>query len=768
MRTACPAALRPGLVLVCLLTAAVAAASDWTGTWDSNWTGGGVRMVLMQDGAQVTGTYEPGHGTLSGTADGQALRGRWGHGPESGTFEIDISGDGTTFFGHLGNGDWWSGSRVGSAHGQGSFAADLASPRAALRTFLTAANAIQAGRREYVNTALACLETGRADDPNPGSHASDRPILFFDVLNACTIRLADIPDSCAVDTLALRLGQAGTGQSVTVTAVRTAGGWKLRVPSEDTLRADLRRLLAARGRTMVNSLEYLDLGSPRATLRTFIEEYKKWDHGGREHVAAALDLSGISPPLRDAMLPLLATYLKQTLDRIGYVIWQEVPDDPRRTIPYVHFQHPRGAVVIAPARQDSVVTWKFTAQTLADVRTLYETLEDVPLAGELIPDRQQAVYFRLNRMVRNHVPQLTRLTGGLELWQWLAIVASALLTFGIVAVLGGLTRVLVDRGLSGAEPEVRRRLRAHLLLPLVITLATAVGYTCITNLGLPLSLFPVLHGVAVLVIGLGLTWTVFTLTNLLQESLARRAAATPGYYDELLVAMLGSLFKVLVVVAGVVFLADEIGLPLSGVLAGLGVGGFALAFAAKDTLANLFGSAVILADRPFARGDLVSVAGHEGYVDRVGLRSTQIRTREDSLVAIPNSLLANEVIDNLGRRRHRRIRSRVGVLYSTPPDRLEAFATGLMETMRQQRLVQPMYMSAGVWEFNDSSIDLEFSCYVDAGSQADERAVRHALFLDIVRLADRLGVEFAFPTRTVHLAEAEKERPDRLDGPAAT
>jgi MscS family membrane protein len=114
--------------------------------------------------------------------------------------------------------------------------------------------------------------------------------------------------------------------------------------------------------------------------------------------------------------------------------------------------------------------------------------------------------------------------------------------------------------------------------------------------------------------------------------------------------LVGSLLKIAVVVLGFVLLAREIGLPFGGILAGLGVGGVAVAMAAKDTVANLFGAAALLADRPFRRGDLVRIADHEGHVHQIGLRSTQIRTASGTLISIPNSTMASASIENRGRR----------------------------------------------------------------------------------------------------------------------
>jgi len=763
-------------ILLALLTLGTAPAdsshanpTDWTGTWDTFWPGGSARLTLVQDGDRITGAYEPGGGQVQGTVSGATFNGRWTEEFDTGTFTIDLSGDGTTFFGHFDGGEWWTGNRVGSVAAEPEYEADRSSPRAVLRSFLIAGNAIRNGQLGYGRAALSCLMLDSAPDDVLTSNTSDLPMLYFDVLDHTTLRFKNIPDEVDTNAVTLTLYQAGSREPVAIRARRGQdGSWRLVIPDADELKVTLHRFLTARGQTLLDPMEHLELKTPRATMRTFLEEYKRWNHGGKEHVEATLDLSGVPGPMRKSMLPLLATYLKQTIDRVGFVVWQQIPDDPGRTIPYFYFQHPRGSIVIAPVRQDSVVTWKFTARTMSEIRGLYEALEDVPLASSLIPDRTVAPYFTLNQAVRRHAPGLTGLRAGLEEWQWLGIALTILLAALTAIAFDLLGRFALLRALQQADEEVKQHVRRHLLLPLAITLAVWVAYRCLTNIGLPLTVFPLLHALAVVVMGIGLIWTFYNLAGIVQEYLHGRAKRTVSYYDELLVALIGSAFKAIVVIAGFIFLARDVGVPLSGVLAGLGVGGLAIAIAARDTLANVFGSAVILADRPFSRGDLIVVAGQEGYIMSVGLRSTQMRTKDDSVVSIPNSVLANEVINNLGRRRLRRVKARISVTYDTPPAKLEAFAEALREVMEKQPRFRGKRTSAGVHGFAESSIDLEISCYLDAPTNEIEREERHRLFLDIVRLAEEMGVEFAYPTRTVHVAEAAagKEAPSEpVEGP---
>ena len=177
----------------------------------------------------------------------------------------------------------------------------------------------------------------------------------------------------------------------------------------------------------------------------------------------------------------------------------------------------------------------------------------------------------------------------------------------------------------------------------------------------------------------------------------------------------------------------------------------ALAFAAKETLGNIFGSITVLLDRPFQIGDSVTIGDHEGTVEAVGFRSTRIRTFYDSVVTIPNADCVNTAIDNMGRRRSRRFKTVLSVTYSTTPEQLEAFCEGIRELIRQHPMMQKDNYKVYANEFAASSIDIMLYCFFATTDWGISLRERHRLILDIMRLAEKLHVEFAFPTETVHL-----------------
>jgi hypothetical protein len=157
-------------------------------------------------------------------------------------------------------------------------------------------------------------------------------------------------------------------------------------------------------------------------MRTFLLEVRHWHTGGRAHVIRTMNLSEINPALREQEAELATYYLKQILDRSGYVLWQEIPSDPQSRSPYVHFAHPAGSVVIAPVEGEEGRVWQFTPETLGSLRALYAASEDMPIVEGLVVPSYIAPYFKIRDVIRAWQPALLSYTGLLENWQWIALV----------------------------------------------------------------------------------------------------------------------------------------------------------------------------------------------------------------------------------------------------------------------------------------------------------------------------------------------------------
>jgi small-conductance mechanosensitive channel len=517
-------------------------------------------------------------------------------------------------------------------------------------------------------------------------------------------------------------------------------------PPREELQATLRALQEARGEQPGASLandRHHGLRSARDTLRSFFEGMWDLDWGGDGALALrTMDLSEIPPRIRDLDAPLLADYLRQVLERVSFVVWQETPDDPASQEPYLHFQHPAGSIVIAPVREaDGTTAWRFSAETMANMRDLYTAIEDVPLVAGAAIGAERPLFFRLRDRMRDLSPSLLQRGLLLENWQWLGLLAVLIagLLFGALLhllVVRGLRRVLPD-----ADDELDRQLGRRLLWPGRVLMTMVVVFFGINRLGLPDDVYRPLQTANFLLMAVGTAWLVYNIIGLVTDRLHRRAQRTTTYVDEILTSLVGGVLRAAVVIVALFVVADMLSIPYQGVLAGLGFGGLALAFAAQNTIANLFGAAVLLGDRPFRRGDTITVATVTGTVEHVGIRSTRIRTGADSVVVIPNATLASSTIDNQGQRRVRRLKIDLRLAGNTPPAAVEALAAELPAVIDPLPSVVPGSTTVHASELAAGSIDLRVECTLDPA--ASEGETRHRLILELCRAVEARGLGLA-------------------------
>ncbi len=334
-------------------------------------------------------------------------------------------------------------------------------------------------------------------------------------------------------------------------------------------------------------------------------------------------------------------------------------------------------------------------------------------------------------------------------YQWICL---ALVIFlGLVA--DRLARFLLDRLAIGwiklARLDVDLKLEREIWKPIGLLVMALTWYGGMILIGLPAQVLEVLLVAVRLFTIVAAIWTAFRLIDFLSHYLLRKAEGTETRFDDLLVPLFSRTLKIVSACIGLLMLAEMMHLPIKGLLGGLGIGGLALAFAAKDTLGNLFGSVTVLVDRPFEIGDWIKTDTIEGTVEAVGMRSTRVRTFYNSLITIPNSLLTTAVVDNMGRRRYRRIKSMLGLQYDTSPDQIDAFCEGIRELIRRHPYTRKDYYHVYLNQFSASSLDVLLYCFIECPDWAVELRERHRLFVDIMKLADGLGVAFAFPTRTL-------------------
>jgi small-conductance mechanosensitive channel len=737
---------------------------SWTGTWQSKWRGSGALLHLQQDGDTVTGSYPLYEGRIEGTVRGRALEGRWDEASgRSGEFLFSLSPDGYDFMGRFDGGEWWTGTRISHSHEFQTPGVNLRSPRETLRSFMTAGNAARGGFIERIRPALdtidfsdPALREGRTiDGPLRPQEKIDYARQLFRVLDELTFHIWSLPGDTEPELpesprLSVTLKQAGTAESFDLGFVHRDGAWFITPPSPVALDETLARLAARHGGRPPFAGEHLLLKHPRATMRTFIEEMQRFDSGGRQAVLRTMDLAHLDSHIQADEANLLAHYLKQVIDRISFVIYQEIPNDPLQNEPYVHFRHAEGDIIIAPvATGDDQMEWRFTADTLGSLRSLYTAIEDMPMVDGISAVDHSSPYFKVRQILRGRAPGLLALVGPIEGWQWLAIVVfmltSILFAFIFTAVILWLLR---HRG-SWAEAVTSGRMRLALVWPLRFTFIGLLWYLKVGAFGLPeIIAGPIRSTAATIAIGSGL-WLAYRGIGLVGQ-FSNRSIGTTGHKAVVTSLSLGIL-RVVLVVAAVLMMSDAWSLPYSSVLAGLGVGGLALALAAKQTVQNVIAGFTLFIDNPLSVGDFCRYGDKLGTVEQIGLRSTRIRSRDRTLISIPNAEFANMQLENFAKRDRILLQTTIGLRYETTLDQLRFVLAEFRRLLIGHPKVDPDPARVRFAGFGSYSIDVEIYTYIRTPDWNEFLAIREDLFFRMMRIISHSGTQFAFPSQVNYL-----------------
>ncbi len=256
-------------------------------------------------------------------------------------------------------------------------------------------------------------------------------------------------------------------------------------------------------------------------------------------------------------------------------------------------------------------------------------------------------------------------------------------------------------------------------------------------------------------------WFLFNFVGLLDAWLGHLTQKTESTLDDHLLPFIRKGLRTFVVLMMSLMLAQTLGYPISGLLASLGIGGLAIALAAKDSLENIFGSLMIILDRPFQIGDWVKAGEIEGTVEEIGFRSTRIRTFAKTLITIPNSTLTNLAINNYSRMPKRRIKMTVGVSYATTPAQMRAAVENIRQLLREHPAIDQEFFLVNFTDFGDSSLNILIYCFTRTTVWGEYLDARQDVCLKIMDTLEAMKLEIAFPSRTIYLEDLRN--PDQAE-----
>lgn len=479
-----------------------------------------------------------------------------------------------------------------------------------------------------------------------------------------------------------------------------------------------------------SGIHFFNLSSPYHTVLShlyFLQE----EHYSPD--SAAMTLNGVNPKTPEGQEK--AIKLKQFLDGAGYFIdLDAIPregDFKDSTSGYSKY-------VLVPAEPTIYLykrgdKWVYSTTTVNAIDALFARV--FPLGTfDWLPDWAQKRFL------------------GFHLWQFLGVLIFILLTVLLHKllrkVIGGILEFSFDRII---KKDHAVEFFTKVANPISLLILFYVLQAIYPALQFPIGLNRwVVAGFNVMI---PVFWMLIALqvVNLVMAYMERKAAETEGTLDDQLVPLVRNLLKGIVVIMFIVLILDLLHFDITALVGGVAFGSLALALAAQDTVKNLFGSLLIFVDRPFLIGDYIIVDGHEGVVEEVSVRSTRIRTFANSLITIPNGNIASSPIDNMGVRVFRRMKTHIGVTYDTPPDLIEIFVEGIRELIKNHPTTRKDVFEVNFDAMGDSSLQILLYVFFAVPGWSEELAGRQSLLLSIMRLAETLGISFAFPTQTLHI-----------------
>ena len=504
--------------------------------------------------------------------------------------------------------------------------------------------------------------------------------------------------------------------------------------------------------------------SPRDTLETFFERFNGDDVAG---ATRALGYEGLSAE----ELEEVAANLKFVLDRTFFFKPYHLPGHRAARIASGSFVWSRSVEALEAKGVDERVelgftrgeegAWHITAPDpgeLDRLRRLFvrEGLEPVPGV-----ERPQGL--TLLDTIQDLVPDpLRERVFVLEIWQWAGIGILLALAVLLDLLSRGVTAFILARAAGKDHKYLDKKEVAHFARPTGLLLGSLAFRWGLGLLHLAHGPREVLNVATALVATLAAVWSAYRLVDVFCGALAKKAERTANRFDDVLVPLLRRTLKIFVVTVGLVYMASQWTDNLWRIVAGLGVGSLALGFAAKDSIENLFGTFTVLMDQPFQLGDWITMGDIDGNVEKVGFRSTRVRTFYNSLITVPNSRFIGEPVDNMGARRYRRIKTLLALTYDTPPEKVEAFCEGVRTLILNHPYTRKDYFHVYLNGLGESSLDVLLYCFVETPDWGTELREKHRLLADVLRLAERLEVQFAFPSRSLHVVRAaDLEHPDR-------
>ncbi len=489
--------------------------------------------------------------------------------------------------------------------------------------------------------------------------------------------------------------------------------------------------------------EGLDRSTPRDAVAGYQEACRHGDYG---RAAFYLDLGAIPAAEQPEAGPRLARRLRIVLERTTWIDPASLSNDPGG-LPepglddddelLTTIELKKTPVKILLHRHffpDGSWAWVFSRSTVAAIDPLYGQY-----GFGWLGDRLPSVFFNVQ-------------VAGVALWQWTGLLVLLLLAWFVSLIVTPRLLAILRHGARRTKAVWDDELVAALDGPARLGIIATVLFLTVPWLGLSGPAARTVGSVWKLLALLFLGWVLSRWVDIAVSVLAKGAAARKNDMARNFLPIFGRVLKTGVWAICIVAVLDSVGIRVMGLVAGLGIGGVAVAFAAQKTIENLFGSLAIAVDRPFQIGDFVRLGDHVGTVTEVGLRSTRIRTMDRTVISIPNGTLLSERVENYSARDRYWYRTTIGLLYGSSRAQIELIVDEIKKFLLEHPRVYHDGVRVRFARFGDSALEVHVQTWILAKDYHDSTAVAEELNFEILGIVERSGSGFAFPSQTIYMA----------------
>lgn len=266
------------------------------------------------------------------------------------------------------------------------------------------------------------------------------------------------------------------------------------------------------------------------------------------------------------------------------------------------------------------------------------------------------------------------------------------------------------------------------------------------------TIYPMMYDILKILFYLNIAWYALRLSDsILDVYVVPYTKRSKSKLDDQLIPILRNTLKYVVILLSALIILDNVGFDVTTLLAGLGIGGLALAMASKDAVSNIFGGVTIFTDKPFTMGDWIKFQGFSGTIEEVGIRSSKLRTFDGALVTLPNNMFSSHPIENMSKRKSDRIVVSFGFTYDTSVKKLKEAKEIIKDIIKHTKGADNEKMYISFEEFGDFALKVLVIYYITDMSSYERRLeIKDSVNMQIKEKLEKAKIEMAFPTQTIH------------------